>query len=106
LFARARRRARLAVSVMTEEIVWPRIRHFLAGTASGVCLVLAGHPLDTIKVRLQSTQADRFAGPWQCLKETIRNEGFGGLYKGASPPLVMTGFINSIMFGLMVNAPW
>ncbi len=24
-----------------------------------------------------------------------------GLYKGATPPMLLTGFINSVMFGLM-----
>ena len=30
------------------------IKYFLSGGFGGVCTVLAGHPLDTIKVRLQS----------------------------------------------------
>ena len=33
---------------------WTRIRKFIAGYVSGACLVLAGHPFDTIKVRMQS----------------------------------------------------
>ena len=33
---------------------WPRVRNFLAGYNSGIFLVLAGHPFDTIKVRLQA----------------------------------------------------
>ena len=31
-------------------MAWTRTRNFLAGYSSGVCLVLAGHPFDTIKV--------------------------------------------------------
>lgn len=83
------------------DVVWQRVRHFLGGSASGVGLVLAGHMFDTVKVRLQTTQADKFSGPLQCLRDTIRNEGVLALYKGASAPMVATGFINSIMFGLM-----
>ncbi len=30
--------------------IWPRLRHFIAGSASGVALVLVGHPFDTVKV--------------------------------------------------------
>ena len=31
-------------------LAWTRVRKFVAGYASGVSLVLAGHPFDTIKV--------------------------------------------------------
>lgn len=33
-------------------LAWTRVRKFIAGYASGVSLVLAGHPFDTIKVRV------------------------------------------------------
>ena len=48
---------------------WPKVRNFLAGYSSGVCLVLAGHPFDTIKVRLQNegTKVGRFSGLGDCL---------------------------------------
>jgi solute carrier family 25 carnitine/acylcarnitine transporter 20/29 len=81
--------------------VWPRVRHFLGGSASGVALVLAGHPFDTIKVRLQTAETGRYRGALHAVRETVRVEGLRALYKGASPPMVATGFINSIMFGLM-----
>jgi hypothetical protein len=35
-------------------LAWTRVRKFIAGYASGVSLVLAGHPFDTIKVCLPS----------------------------------------------------
>lgn len=44
-----------------------------------------GHPFDTVKVRLQTTDASRFSGPLQCVLQTVKHEGFRGLYKGASP---------------------
>lgn len=49
---------------------------------------------DTIKVRLQTNP--KFAGPIDCLKQTLRNEGFRGVYKGASPPLVGWMFMDSL----------
>lgn len=58
-----------------------------------------GHPFDTVKVRLQTTDASRFSGPLQCVLQTVRNEGFAGLYKGATPPLVGWMFMDSIMLG-------
>jgi solute carrier family 25 (mitochondrial carnitine/acylcarnitine transporter), member 20/29 len=81
--------------------VWTRVRNFLAGYNSGLCLVLAGHPFDTIKVRLQSEglHSKRFQGPMHCLKETLAHEGVRGLYKGMAAPLFATGAINSVLFG-------
>lgn len=58
-----------------------------------------GHPFDTVKVRLQTTDASRFSGPLQCVLQTVKHEGFRGLYKGASPPLVGWMFMDSVMLG-------
>ena len=77
---------------------WSSAREFIAGYAAGMALVAAGHPFDTVKVRLQTSNA--FTGPIDCLRRTIAKEGFLGLYKGVSAPLFLTGVINSIMFGL------
>lgn len=43
---------RMAASDKQQGMAWTRIRNFLAGYSSGVCLVLAGHPFDTIKVKV------------------------------------------------------
>ncbi|KAI9055566.1 hypothetical protein LZ554_000512 [Drepanopeziza brunnea f. sp. 'monogermtubi'] len=58
-----------------------------------------GHPFDTIKVRLQTSDVTKFSGPLQCLTQTIRKEGVAGLYKGATPPLVGWMFVDSILLG-------
>jgi len=55
-----------------------------------------GHPFDTIKVRLQTTQKSQFEGPLDCVLQTVRNEGVRGLYKGATPPLVGWMFMDSM----------
>jgi len=55
-----------------------------------------GHPFDTIKVRLQTTQKSQFQGPLDCVLQTVRNEGVRGLYKGATPPLVGWMFMDSM----------
>eukprot|EP00039_Didymoeca_costata_P030029 m.27600 g.27600 ORF g.27600 m.27600 type:complete len:168 (+) comp7911_c0_seq3:125-628(+) len=82
-------------------VTWDEVRKFIAGYASGVSLVLAGHPFDTIKVRMQSEgTGGRFRGVWHCLSSTVRNEGFRGLYKGMAAPLLMTGGVNSLLFGV------
>uniref|UniRef100_A0A6B2LCD6 Mitochondrial carrier protein n=1 Tax=Arcella intermedia TaxID=1963864 RepID=A0A6B2LCD6_9EUKA len=64
----------------------------MSGTMGGVAQVLAGHPLDTVKVRLQTQvpvpgQPPQFNGMIDCFKKTVQHEGFKGLYKGAMSPL-------------------
>ncbi|KAF4555951.1 putative mitochondrial carrier protein 19 [Elsinoe fawcettii] len=72
---------------------------FVAGVFSGIAKLSVGHPFDTIKVRLQTSEATKFKGPLDCLLQTIRNEGAAGLYKGATPPLVGWMFMDSLMLG-------
>lgn len=79
-------------------------KYFLSGGFGGVCTVLAGHPMDTIKVRLQTMpipqagQVALYAGTWDCFKKTINKEGFRGLYKGMSAPLTGVAPIFAISF--------
>jgi solute carrier family 25 carnitine/acylcarnitine transporter 20/29 len=64
-------------------------------------LVLAGHPFDTIKVRVQKEGGSgKFKGPRTCLKQTVQQEGMLALYTGVTPPLLMTGVINSMLVGM------
>lgn len=69
------------------------IKYFLSGGFGGVCTVLAGHPLDTIKVRLQTmpvpvgNEAPLYAGTLDCAKKTLAKEGLRGFYKGMAAPL-------------------
>jgi solute carrier family 25 carnitine/acylcarnitine transporter 20/29 len=65
----------------------------LAGGVGGACLVLVGHPLDTIKVRIQTMTVvpgvpPPYAGALDCFKKTVAREGFKGLYKGVTAPLM------------------
>ncbi|EAA11277.4 congested-like trachea protein [Anopheles arabiensis] len=80
------------------------IKYFLSGGFGGICTVLAGHPLDTIKVRLQTMplpaagQAPLYAGTLDCAKKTIAREGFRGLYKGMSAPITGVAPIFAVSF--------
>ncbi|KAF2251228.1 mitochondrial carnitine/acylcarnitine carrier protein [Trematosphaeria pertusa] len=74
-------------------------RGFVAGVFSGIAKLSVGHPFDTIKVRLQTTDKSHFRGPLDCLLQTLKNEGVKGIYKGATPPLVGWMFMDSIMLG-------
>ncbi|XP_047142479.1 mitochondrial carnitine/acylcarnitine carrier protein isoform X1 [Hydra vulgaris] len=76
------------------------IKNFIAGGAGGVCLVITGQPLDTIKVRLQTQVkgSNVYTGTWDCAKKTIQKEGFRGLYKGMATPLIGVTPIYAICF--------
>jgi len=65
-------------------------KDFIAGGFGGMCLVASGHPLDTIKVRLQtqSKANPTYSGTWDCARKTVAAEGFKGLYKGMAAPLM------------------
>jgi len=91
---------------MTEENVSPpppsALKNFIAGGAGGICLVISGQPLDTIKVRLQTQSVEpgkqMYAGTYDCAKKTVQKEGFRGLYKGMATPLVGITPIYAVCF--------
>ena len=72
---------------------------FVAGVFSGIAKLSVGHPFDTIKVRLQTSDKARFSGPLDCLMQTLRKEGVRGIYKGATPPLIGWMASDSVMLG-------
>ena len=45
----------------------------------------------------------RFTGVLDCVKTTVQQEGVRGLYKGMAAPLVLTGLVNSALFGTQFN---
>ncbi|KAI5854916.1 mitochondrial carrier domain-containing protein [Tricharina praecox] len=67
----------------------------IAGLCAGACGTVIGHPLDTVKTRLQadsSNQSRRFGASYRILKHLYLHEGkgfFGGLYRGL--PVNMVG---------------
>ncbi|XP_053134623.1 solute carrier family 25 member 45 [Hemicordylus capensis] len=75
---------------------------FAAGWLSGAAGLVLGHPIDTVKVRLQ-TQAGYRSIP-DCLLRTYRNETVFGFFKGMSFPLLSVAVANSLMFGAYSHA--
>ncbi|KAI8620904.1 mitochondrial carrier domain-containing protein [Chytriomyces sp. MP71] len=77
---------------------------FIAGTIGGAAGVIVGHPLDTVKVRLQSQamsgSAKRYTGTFNCIATILREEKLRGLYKGMASPIVGVAAINSLLFGV------
>lgn len=77
------------------------LKDIVFGSAAGMVGKYIEYPFDTVKVRLQS-QPDhlplRYAGPLDCFKQSLRNDGFLGIYRGISAPLVGAAVETSSLF--------
>jgi hypothetical protein len=69
-----------------------------AGVVSGMSASLAGQPLDTVRVRLQS-RGHIYTSTLDTVLKTARADGLRGFFRGALPPLVGMGPKNAIGFG-------
>mmetsp|Transcript_49382 Transcript_49382/g.127444 ORF Transcript_49382/g.127444 Transcript_49382/m.127444 type:complete len:305 (-) Transcript_49382:130-1044(-) len=70
-----------------------------AGSLGGMVGVVIGHPLDVVKTRLQSATCHlRDLSASQCLAETMRKEGWLGLWRGVAPPIFAVGWWQATVF--------
>ncbi|XP_030561352.1 mitochondrial magnesium exporter 1 [Drosophila novamexicana] len=82
------------------------VKSFIAGGFGGICSVLTGYPLDTIKVRLQTMplpaagQPPKYKGIIDCAVKTFSTEGVRGFYRGISAPLVGVTPIYAVDFAV------
>uniref|UniRef100_A0A1Y1KAE3 Mitochondrial basic amino acids transporter n=1 Tax=Photinus pyralis TaxID=7054 RepID=A0A1Y1KAE3_PHOPY len=78
---------------------------FIAGCIGGCAGIVVGHPLDTVKVHLQTQDAlnPQYRGTWNCFRSLLVKEGIRGLYKGMASPLLGVAGINAIVFGVYGN---
>jgi len=80
------------------------LKDTIAGGAGGICLVIVGHPLDTIKVRFQTMQGKLYSGVIDCATKIFRAEGIRGLYRGMMAPLLtITPMYSLCFFGYSVG---
>ena len=63
------------------------VKDFFAGGVGGSCLVIVGHPFDTIKVRIQTAPDGTYKGVADCLSKTLAEGGPKTLYRGVLPVL-------------------
>mmetsp|Transcript_18608 Transcript_18608/g.52398 ORF Transcript_18608/g.52398 Transcript_18608/m.52398 type:complete len:290 (-) Transcript_18608:34-903(-) len=82
---------------MAESKTKDQVKAFLSGGFGGSCLVAVGHPLDLIKVRLQTTTGV-YKGVADCAKQTVAKDGVRGLYRGMFAPLVGVTPIFAVCF--------
>ncbi|XP_068428250.1 solute carrier family 25 member 48 [Clinocottus analis] len=78
-----------------------QVDDFLAGFIGGGCSVVVGHPLDTVKTRLQAGSGYRSC--LHCVLTIYRKETVMGFFKGMSFPLASITFCNSVIFGFFSN---
>lgn len=78
---------------------------FFAGCLGGCAGVAVGHPLDTVKVCLQTqdSQNPKYRNTIHCLQSIFAKEGIRGIYRGVTSPLFGVAGINALIFGVYGN---
>jgi ornithine carrier protein len=88
------------------------MKDVVCGSAAGIVGKYIEYPFDTVKVRLQS-QPDtiplRYNGPLDCFRKSLQRDGFVGIYRGISAPLVGAAVETSTLFfsvSLLARGPF
>uniref|UniRef100_A0A3Q2QR11 Solute carrier family 25 member 48 n=1 Tax=Fundulus heteroclitus TaxID=8078 RepID=A0A3Q2QR11_FUNHE len=68
---------------------------------AGASSVVVGHPLDTVKTRLQAGKG--YQSTLHCILTIYRKETVAGFFKGMSFPLASITVYNSVVFGFFSN---
>ncbi|XP_065122609.1 solute carrier family 25 member 48 [Paramisgurnus dabryanus] len=74
---------------------------FIAGWIGGASSVIVGHPLDTVKTRLQA--GNGYKNTLHCIVTIYKKETVAGFFKGLSFPLASITLYNSMVFGFFSN---
>ncbi|XP_045447452.1 mitochondrial basic amino acids transporter [Melitaea cinxia] len=72
---------------------------FIAGCIGGCAGIIAGHPLDTLKVHVQSGRGS----PMECAKALLKGGTLSMAYRGVYAPIGGVAGINAIVFGTYKN---
>ena len=73
----------------------PFLKDLIAGTAGGVAGIIAGQPLDRVKVMRQLGLG---SSSWQISRNIVREQGFRGFYRGVLAPIAANAPINATAF--------
>lgn len=75
------------------------LKSFISGGVGGACCVLVGHPLDLVKVRMQTGgTALANSSVFGMLSNTLKTEGVRGLYRGVAAPLTAVSPMFAVSF--------
>lgn len=69
----------------------------IAGSFGGISGTLVGQPFDVVKVHLQSASSSISLG--SSIRDTWRQEGVKGFWRGVLPPVIAEGLISTVYFG-------
>ncbi|KAI0894911.1 mitochondrial carrier [Annulohypoxylon nitens] len=87
--------------IRTKSAIMQSVEDIVYGSIAGIVGKYIEYPFDTVKVRLQS-QPDhlplRYTGPLDCFRQSIKADGFLGLYRGISAPLFGAAAETSSLF--------
>ncbi|KAM9253905.1 solute carrier family 25 member 48 isoform 1-T1 [Dugong dugon] len=78
-----------------------QLEDFAAGWIGGAASVIVGHPLDTVKTRLQAGVG--YGNTLSCIRMVYRRESVFGFFKGMSFPLASIAVYNAVVFGVFSN---
>ncbi|KAI4355648.1 hypothetical protein L6164_004398 [Bauhinia variegata] len=80
---------------------WPEFlasswgREFVAGGFGGIAGIVSGYPLDTLRIRQQSSNT---GSAFSILRHVVGKEGPAALYRGMAAPLASVTFQNAVVF--------
>lgn len=78
--------------------------YLICGGFGGISTILVGHPLDTVKVRLQTMslpkpgEKPQYSGTLDCFSKIVKHDGPSGLFKGMGAPLLGVSPIFALSF--------
>eukprot|EP00808_Paulinella_micropora_P028734 g27810.t1 len=78
------------------------VKALFAGSLAGMASIVAVHPFDTVRTRLQTSS--QYKGAIDCVLSTAKNEGVFALYKGLSMPFAFQAVYKAVMFGSFQQA--
>ena len=85
---------------MTTLVAQSALEQVVCAVAFGAASPLVGHPVDSVKTRMQSDARYAASSALQTARGVLRAEGLRGLYRGLLFPLVGSSFFRSTQFGV------
>src|SRR5690242_6341648 len=78
------------------------MNEFISGSFGGMCGIIVGHPLDTVKVRMQTNNSHNtvYKSIFQSMASIVKNEKPRALFKGMLSPLLGEMLNNCLLFGV------
>nr|XP_003705332.1 PREDICTED: mitochondrial basic amino acids transporter-like isoform X1 [Megachile rotundata] len=74
----------------------------LAGGIAGSASWIISYPLDVLKSRIQAIDGHRYNGMMDCLRQSIKTEGYSCLYRGLSSTILRAFPTNAITFTVVM----